>query len=77
MMLRCSCSHTHPTSPHGPHLVGLVEEAAPAPLEQELNVLVNTAARKLSGQIVSEIKITHTYRRRKIETRTWQKHEKK
>lgn len=58
-MLRRSCSHTHPTSPRGPHLVGLVEEAAPAALEQELNVLINTAARKLSGQIVSASK-NHT-----------------
>lgn len=49
----------HPTFPHGPHLVGLVEEAAPAPLEQELDVLINTAARKLSGQIVSVFTNTH------------------
>lgn len=39
-----------------PHLVGLVEEAAPAPLEQELNVLINTAARKLPGQMESAFK---------------------
>lgn len=57
-MLRCSYSHSS-TLLHGPHLVGLVEEAASAPLEQELNVLINTAARKLSGQIVSAFKITH------------------
>lgn len=64
-----------PTSPHGPHLVWLVEEAAPAPLEQELDVLINTAARKLSGQIVSIIthKNTHTHSHTKIETRTRQK----
>lgn len=66
MILRCSFFHTHPTSPHGPHLVGLVEEAASTPLEQELDVLINTAARKLSGQIVSMFTHTHT----RIETRT-------
>lgn len=51
---------SHSTSVNGPHLVGLVEEAAPASLQQELNVLINTAARELSGQIVSAFK-NHTY----------------
>lgn len=69
-LARDDSAHTHPTLPHGPHLVRLVEEAAPAPLEQELDVLINTAARKLSGQIVSAA--THTQRHTKIETRTSQ-----
>lgn len=57
MVLRCCYSHRS-TSLRGPHLVGLVEEAASAPLQQELSVLINTAARKLSGQIVSAFKST-------------------
>lgn len=52
--------------PHGAHLIGLVEKAAPTPLQQELRVLVNTAARKLSGQIKSVI--TNTQTRLKIKT---------
>lgn len=56
-----SNSRFHPTAPHGPHLAGLVKEAAPAPLEQELNVLINTAARKLPGQMESVFK-KHTRR---------------
>lgn len=55
-VVRGSNSHSHPTAPHGPHLVGLVKEAAPTPLEQELNVLINTAARKLPGQMESVFK---------------------
>lgn len=55
-VVRGSNSHSHPTAPHGPHLAGLVEEAAPTPLEQELNVLINTAARKLPGQMESVFK---------------------
>lgn len=53
---RCRESHSHPTTPHGPHLVGLVKEAAPTPLEQELDVLINTAAGKLPGQMESALK---------------------
>lgn len=55
-----SCHHIlHPRM--APHLVGLVEEAAPAPLEQELDVLINAAARKLSGQIISVFTNTYTH----------------
>lgn len=43
-------------TPHGPHLVGLVKEAAPTPLEQELNVLINTATGELPGQMESALK---------------------
>lgn len=46
---------------HGAHLIRLVEKAAPTPLQQELCVLVNAAARKLSGQIKSVITSTHTH----------------
>lgn len=60
-VVRGSASHFHPTAPHGSHLVGLVKEAAPAPLEQELNVLINAAARKLPGQMESVFK-KHTRR---------------
>lgn len=63
-------SHMHPTAPHGPHLAGLVKEAAPAPLEQELNVLVNAAARKLPGQMESAFE-KHTRRDQGV-TRTGQ-----
>lgn len=62
-VVRGSNSHFRPTAPHGPHLVGLVKEAAPAPLEQELNVLINTAARKLPGQMESVFK-KHTHTRK-------------
>lgn len=53
LAVRCRESHSRPTTPHGPHLVGLVEEAGPTPLEQKLDVLVNTAAGKLPGQMES------------------------
>lgn len=56
----------HWQTTHGPHLIGFVEETAPTPLEQELDVLVNTAARKLSGQI--EAVITQTQTHIKIQT---------
>lgn len=58
--------HTSYTSTH---LVGLVEEAASTPLDQELDVLIDTAARKLSGQIVSVFTNTHT-QTHKIKTTT-------
>lgn len=57
------------TYPHGPHLVGLVEEAAATSLEQELDVLVNAAARKLSGQMESVMTKKHKGRSRHYMTR--------
>lgn len=55
-----------------PNLVGLVKEAAAASLEQELGVLINAAARKLSGLMESGIrkkKHTHKGRSRHYMTR--------
>lgn len=56
-MLRCDAAPARVS-----HLVGLVEEAAAAALQQELDIFVNAAARKLPGQVVSAI--NHTYKRK-------------
>lgn len=52
------------------HLVGLVEEAASAALQQELDVFVHAAARKLPGQVVSAVNHKHS---EKTETWMWRK----